>query len=112
MKIEVQTEGVRLTKTLSDYVESSARLAFGSLSERTRFVVVSLNRSQGAHQKTNCHVLVYLKTSEVVLVDHPGVDVDLEELVRGALRRAVMSARRKLRETETVTSWPQASVKW
>ncbi len=113
MRVEVQAEGVRQThtKTLSGDVERTARLAFGSLSARTRFVRVRLSRSQGANQETCCHVLVCLKTSGVVLVDAVGVDVDLEGLIRDALRRAVMTARRKLRETETVTAWPPSSIR-
>jgi hypothetical protein len=54
---------------------------------------------------------VCLKTSEVVLVDAVGVDVDLEELVRDARRRAAMSARGKLRETERVAAGPPSSLR-
>jgi hypothetical protein len=111
MQVEVQTQGVRQTRALTEYIERTARLAFGSLSARARVVLVSLSRSQDAHQETCCHVLVCLKTSQVVLVDAVGVDVDLDKLIRGALHRAVMSARRKLRETETVAAWPPSSVR-
>ena len=111
MQVEIQTDGVSQARISADYVERTARLAFGSLSVRTRVVLVGLSRSPGTHQETCCHVLVCLKTSEVVLVDAVGVDVDLEELVRSALRSAVMSARRKLRETETVAAWPPSSVR-
>jgi len=111
MRVEVQTEGVRQTKTLSEDIERTTRLAFGSVSARTRFVRVSLGRSQKANQETCCHVFVCMKTSEVVLVDYAGVDVDLGELVRGALRRAVTSARRKLCEIEPVVAGPQSSLR-
>ena len=99
MQVKVQIEGIRQANTLPDYVERTARLAFGSLSERTHFVHVKLSHSRDSLLETCCHVSVGLKTSGHVCVDDVGVDFVV--LVRDALHHAATKARSKLRQLDT-----------